>query len=276
MSDNKNEIDTDFEEKLAEIVGKKSRKRTNNNIYERFINRVENGDEDYDDSLDIEGVQQSKSTEDSFDFLDQEMSVEEDIESTYKSDESNHYLESDSEDHTFAHDSQDAHNIDNDDRLITQNSSIESVAGKAAPAQHKLASSKKPLIIGMLLGSLLIVIVVALLIFTGVLSPSAQSHLSDAADTSTNSEVEAQAATDVSTAPIAVDTLPSTDLNSTNPPVITPQQARPTNDNQEVTANNVAQAPTAALDTVSNTEPAITYEDFREESQNTVYRETDD
>lgn len=271
MSDNKNDIDTDFEDKLAEIVGKKSRNRTNNNIYERFINRVENGDEDYDDS---EYVQQSNqtsenqqkgrevdidSTEDSFDFLDQEMSAEGD---------------------TFAGDSQDAHNINNDDRLTTQNSSIESVAEKAAPAQNKLASSKKPLIIGMLLGSLLIVIVVAVLIFTGVLSPSAQSNLSDAADASTNSEVEAQVATqsdaDVSTAPTAVDALPSADTNSTNLPVITPQQASPTNDNQEVVANNVAQTPSAALDTVSNTEPAITYEDFREESQNTVYRETDD
>lgn len=328
MSNKKNDIiDTDFEEKLAEIVGKKSRSRTNNNIYERFINRVENSDEDYDDSLetvDESDSEQKLSTyapldahernvsynrnedEDSeaglefmdasFDFSDSDQEA-----SIVRERPNTSFKDSDLDDGIFGLDfdlfnddindsnqvpepialsnadetmhSRDGKNTDS--RLIAQDLSTQPGVQKAALAQSKLASSKKPLIIGMILGSLLIGIIVAVLIFTGVLSPSAQSNPSD---------IEAQATTegtaDVSTvsAPIAVDNTPSTDTSPINPPAVISQQASPTSENQGVTANNGAEAPetTATLDAVSNTEPAITYEDFREESQITVYRETDD
>ena len=317
MSDNKNDIDTDFEEKLAEIVGKKSRNRTNNNIYERFINRVENGDEDYDDIEDEPQSDRSpnqkadrgldlESTETTFDFSDsdQEASIKSAGPLTNKSFES-----SDLNDDTFglefdfvnddinaasrvpeptvpSNTDETVHLLDGTDadensKLSSQDSSTPLVVQAPALAQTKLASSKKPLILGMLLGSLLIGVVVAILIFTGILLPSPQSDVSNSADTSTSSEVEAPPATEnaanVSTpAPTAVDNAPSADTNPSNPPAVTSQQASPANENQGATSNNAAEPTTATSDTASNTEPAITYEDFREESQVTVYRETDD
>ncbi|MEH6666638.1 MAG: hypothetical protein V7689_02610 [Psychrobacter sp.] len=45
MSDEKEDAGTDFEEKLARIIDQKSRKRNNNDIYERFINRVHGSEE---------------------------------------------------------------------------------------------------------------------------------------------------------------------------------------------------------------------------------------
>lgn len=316
MSDNKNDIDTDFEEKLAEIVGKKSRNRTNNNIYERFINRVENSDEDYDDIEDEPQSDKShnqkadrgldlESTETTFDFLDsdQEASIKSAGPHTNKS-----FENSDLNDDTFGLDfdfanddinaasrvpepavlsntDETVHLLDDKDaddnsKLSSQDSSTPLVVQAPALAQTKLASSKKPLIIGMLLGSLLIGVVVAILIFTGVLSPSPQSDVSNSANTSTSSEVEAPPATEnaanVSTpAPTAVDNAPSADTNPRTPPAVTSQQASPANENQGATSNNAAEPTTATSDTAS-TEPAITYEDFREESQVTVYRETDD
>ena len=320
MSDNKNDIDTDFEEKLAEIVGKKSRNRTNNNIYERFINRVENGDEDYDDIEDEPQSDKShnrkadrdvdlKSTETTFDFSDsdQEASIKSAGPHTNKSFES-----SDLNDDTFGLDFDfanddinaasrvpeptvlsntdetvhllDGTDADDNSKLSSQDSSTPLAVQETALAQTKLASSKKPLILGMLLGSLLIGVVVAILIFTGVLSPSPQSDVSNSADTSTSSEVETPPATESAAnvsntpAPTAVDNVPSADTNPSNPPAVTstPQQASPIKENQGATSNNAVEPATATLDTASNTEPAITYEDFREESQVTVYRETDD
>lgn len=318
MSDNKNDIDTDFEEKLAEIVGKKSRNRTNNNIYERFINRVENGDEDYDEIEDEPQSDKShnqkadrdvdlESTETTFNFSDsdQEASIESAGPHTNKSFES-----SDLNDDTFGLDfdfanddinaasrvpeptvlsktDETVHLLDDKDaddnsKLSSQDSSTPLVVQESVLAQTKLASSKKPLILGMLLGSLLIVAVVAILISTGVLSPSLQSDVSNSADTSTSSEVEAPPATENAAnvsntpAPTAVDNVPSAATSPSNPPAVTSQQVSPVNENQGATSNNAAEPTTATSDTASNTEPAITYEDFREESQVTVYRETDD
>lgn len=317
MSDNKNDIDTDFEEKLAEIVGKKSRNRTNNNIYERFINRVENGDEDYDDIEDEPKSDKShnqkadrgldlESTETTFDFLDsdQEASIESAGPHTNKS-----FENSDLNDDTFGLDfdfanddinaasrvpeptvlsktDETVHLLDDKDaddnsKLNSQDSSTPLVVQESVLAQTKLASSKKPLIIGMLLGAVLIGVVVAILIFTGVLSPSPQSDVSNSADTSTSSEVEAPPATENAAnvsnvpAPTAVGNAPSAATSPSNPPAVTSQQASPIKENQGATPNNAAEPTTATLDTAS-TEPAITYEDFREESQVTVYRETDD
>lgn len=307
MSDNKNDIDNDFEEKLAEIVGKKSRNRTNNNIYERFINRVENGDEDYDeiedepqsDKFHNQKADRDVDLESTFDFSDsdQEASIKSARPLTNKSFES-----SDLNDDTFGLDFDFANddinaasrvpeptvpsNTDETVHLLDdkQDSSTPLVVQAPALAQTKLASSKKPLILGMLLGSLLIGAVVAILIFTGVLSPSPQSDVSNSANTSTSSEVETPPATESAAnvsnapAPTAVDNVPSADTNPSTPPAVTstPQQASSANENKGAIPNNAAEPTTATLDTASNTEPAITYEDFREESQVTVYRETDD
>ena len=45
MSDEKKDAGTNFDEKLARIIDQKSRKRNNNDIYERFINRVHGSEE---------------------------------------------------------------------------------------------------------------------------------------------------------------------------------------------------------------------------------------
>ncbi|MGP9689854.1 hypothetical protein ACT3TH_11915 [Psychrobacter sp. AOP22-C1-C5] len=332
MSDKKNDIDTDFEEKLAEIVGKNSRNRTNN-IYERFINRVDNSDEDYDESHETGGGQQADNaqnlsthvpldtyerslldtqkedrevalefTDVIFDFsdLDKEASVSERVNANKS------FRDSDLDNDSFGFDfvSDDINDSrqapeptvlpdneetvplpdgrETDSRLVHQDLPTQPADQKEAPSPDKLANSKKPLIIGMILGSLLIGVVVAILIFTGILSPSPQSNVSNSANANMSSEVEAQAATEsvanVSTtpAPTAVDNVPLADTSPSNPSAVTSQQASPVNKSQVATSDDTAEPTTATLDTTSNTEPAITYEDFREESQITVYRETND
>ena len=58
MSDEKEDIGTDFDEKLAKIVHQKSRKRNNNDIYERFISRVHSSeDSNRKNSKPLEGAQ---------------------------------------------------------------------------------------------------------------------------------------------------------------------------------------------------------------------------
>lgn len=269
MSDEKNDIDTGFEEKLAEIVDKKSRNRSNHNIYERFISRVQ-GDDDGDDSEN----EQSKpmdplDTDDDafiFDFYDDTDTSSQAIDSSLTNASSTGLAETDG--------SADEGNDSQPDTLEPPTPSVI----QAVPVQDKQASSKKPLIIGMMLGSLLIGIVVAILIFTGILSPSMKEDAPNAVEASTVNQVETDAATDSEAevidaeAPTTVDNPLSADTNPVNAPTADLPQSSPTDDAQAATANEPAPAATDALDT----EPAISYEDFREESQNTLYRETND
>src|SRR5699024_8864515 len=139
----------------------------------------------------------------------------------------------------------------------------------------KLASSKKLLIIGMIVGSLFIAAVVLALIFTGVLStsttapepepePKSKVAASDNAGTtnsSNNSDNNTANATNT-----------SNDASKQQPVNTQPQVVN--TDNKDVNRK-----PAAAIDDSENesaSEPAITYEDFREESQSTLYRETND
>ena len=46
MNDEKKDIGTDFDKELSQLVHKKSRKRVKNNIYERFISRVQSAEND--------------------------------------------------------------------------------------------------------------------------------------------------------------------------------------------------------------------------------------
>ena len=57
MSDEKEDAGTDFEGKLARIIDQKSRKR-NNDIYERFINRVQGSEEN--DQAEFETLESAK------------------------------------------------------------------------------------------------------------------------------------------------------------------------------------------------------------------------
>jgi hypothetical protein len=181
-----------------------------------------------------------------------------------------------------------AHKLDSDTHLDTQDLSIQPPIKEVAPAHDndKLASHKKSLIIGMVVGSLLIGIVVAILIFTGVLSPSAQSDALHAAETSTNNEVATDPVAVVSTAaPTTVDKPLLADTSPDSLPTVEPQHNSLTNDDPQGAVNNSTAATPAAIDNgldnldsldQSETQPAITYEDFREESQTTLYRETND
>ena len=288
MSDEKNNSDTDFEEKLAKIVNKKSRHPTNNNIYERFISRVKNDEDDRSADLGF--------TDTIFDFSDQSKSIPSQNNPTLPE---NSDLDGDDNDDAFNFNFDDeinpssqaaepalsvrsdidetVHELDND-RLHSQILPIQAPTKKVDSSKDKQASSKKPLIIGMMLGSLLIGIVVAILIFTGILSPSMKEDAPNAVEASTVNQVETDAATDSEAvvidaeAPTTVDNPLSADTNPVNAPTAALPQSSSTDDAQAATANEPAPAATDALDT----EPAISYEDFREESQNTLYRETND
>ncbi len=125
----------------------------------------------------------------------------------------------------------------------------------------------------MIVGSLFIAAVVLALIFTGVLStsttapepePKSKVAASDNAGTtnsSNNSDNNTANATNT-----------SNDASKQQPVNTQPQVVN--TDNKDVNRK-----PAAAIDDSENesaSEPAITYEDFREESQSTLYRETND
>ncbi|ERL54625.1 hypothetical protein [Psychrobacter aquaticus] len=322
MSDKKNDFETDFEEKWAEISSKKSRNVTNNNIYERFISRVQNEDGNNSETDDVEPLENAKNssalnssafeplsanelelfsgqdtgrevgleaTDAPFDFLAQETQVSRDLlPDAHISSQDSHLNEpsfnigsdgsygaptnkttglADTKENTYIPDSA---------SVISQESPIQSAVKESIPSQDKLASSKKPLIIGMIFGSLLIVIIVVTLIFTGILSTSTEKAVPAATEPA--SPVITSTAQPTST----IDNPISVDASSTDNLAVEAQQGNisATNQDQNAVTNNVVvvempkTAPAIADE--SNTEAAITYEDFRQESQSTLYRETDD
>lgn len=337
MSDEKNDIDTDFEEKLAEIVGKKSRNRTNNNIYERFISRVQ-GEDDSDSSdagdlrsldsaeklfayeplstnelelftnqdsyeaVQLEGADKVRADDD-FDFLAQETSIPSNLPNKNKLFKNSHLdnLDDDALDFDLDDDIPHSHQTtepsstidtdtdtdtdkviheldEHDDRLIPQESLVPPTVQEVVSSQDKLASSKKPLIIGMIFGSLLIAIIVMALIFTGILSMPVQTAVPDITATTSDRNIEAEATTDST----SVNTAPASD-----PPIDQPITDSSISGNQGAGDGAKAEVANAspATSSVNGTNDvdadldsgaAITYEDFREESQNTLYRETSD
>ena len=304
MSDKKNDVDTDFEENLAEMVNKKSRNHAKDKIYKRLINDVQSNDDDNneteyvkplesaeklfayeplsvnelelftnqdsDQAGQLETVETTTTTNAVFDFSDQETAMSEaslkkEMQATDKLLEVDH----------LANDISNSDSTSDDDDLVAEDTAIQPLAKEKAVSRDKLANSKKPLIIGMIFGSLLIALIVMILIFTGVLSTSTQSTTPDNADTNVNSGVNTTVAPD--STPVATPaqaTAIDADIVE-KPIVVAPQQ-----DSQDSLANesqgegatttNEAAAPKALP-----TEPALTYEDFREESQSTLYRETD-
>ncbi len=318
MSDKKTDFETDFEEKWAEIASKKSRSRTNNNIYERFISRVQSDEADEGDDSETDDVKPLENTsafeplsvselglfyghdeeagvaatEATVDFLAQETQVNRDV-SWQDSHSNDSLLDIKSDDNDIAPtdnatglaETKETVHIPSDAGVISQKLPIQSAAqlavNKSTPSQNKLVSSKKPLIIGMIVGSLLIVIIVVTLIFTGVLSTATQPAAVPAA-TEPASPVITSTATSTAPPTSTTDTPISADTGSTDNVAVEAQQSNNNSANQDqnaVTNNAVVAeipktAPTAADN--SNTDTAITYEDFRQESQNTLYRETDD
>ena len=300
MSDKKNDIDTDFEENLAEMVNKKSRNHAKDKIYKRLINDVQSNDDsneaeyvkplesaeklfayeplsvnelelftnqDSDKAGQLEAVETTTTTNAVFDFSDQETAMSEaslkkEMQATDKLLEVDH----------LANDISNSDSTSDDDDLVAEDIAIQPLAKEKAVSQDKLANSKKPLIIGMIFGSLLIALIVMILIFTGVLSTSTQSTTPDNADTNVNSGVSTTVTPD--STPVATPaqaTAIDADIVE-KPIVVAPQQDSLANESQGegATTTNEAATPKALP-----TESALTYEDFREESQSTLYRETD-
>lgn len=316
MSDKKSKKSTDLEANLAKIANAKPRRRSRkNDIYERFITRVENVDgNDNEDGEQASGISgnarlaplknadklssyetlsaaelelfasqqedfqpesslqrtSSKSTGVHLDFSDEDERLDISTATTNRNNVSHDAMEKEQasfpntdylDDPKRPSESSDE-SIDND-HLVAQ-----SPTAFILSKNKKLASSKKPLIIGMIVGSLLIAAVVLALIFTGILSTSTTAPAlepkvaaSDNAGTSNGSNDSDNNTVNTSN---DAGNLQSVD---TQPQVVN-------TDNKDANRK-----PAAAIDDSENesaSEPAITYEDFREESQSTLYRETND
>lgn len=338
MSDKKSKKSTELEANLAKIANAKPRRRSRkNDIYERFITRVENVDsndnEDGEQASSISGngngrlaplknadklssyeplsaaelelfaSQQedfqpesslqrtsSKSTGVHLNFFDEDERLEvsgtasneadlphdamvkekASFSSTDSLDDAKHISKNHSknDENIQDHDSKSTNeNIDNDGLVV------QSPTAFALSKNKKLASSKKPLIIGMIVGSLFIAAVVLALIFTGVLSTS-----TTAPEPEPKSKV---AASDNAGTTNSSNNSESNTINTANNSAYSSNQS--TVDTQPNIANTDVKGannkPAAAIDDSENesaSEPAITYEDFREESQSTLYRETND
>ena len=337
MNDEKKDIGTDFDEELAKLVNKKSRKLVKNNIYERFISRVDGTEDDNqnegksdhltpwenirqspnyeslsseelqffatsegNEGIDID-ISDTTTTDVSFDFINEEelfgndesladtpQSSNKDYPDSYDLDE-NSDLELDSSHVEHTSDDTDTdtfHPAHNDEQVVeskvAENTVVENMAepvnNEAVKPQGKLASNKKPLIIGIAIGTLLAAIIVLAINASGILSPSTEGTVSDA-----SKEVASAIDTNVSSATqpkIQAKAAKATTL-SNNPPVTDTESSAVINPNQTDAPSSVAadketeqtvEATTYGLDN----EAAISYEDFREESQSTLYRETSD
>ena len=167
----------------------------------------------------------------------------------------------------------DIKSLDIDD-IATQSSTI------LIPVKDKkLASSKKPLIIGMVVGSLLIAAVVLTLIFTGFLSTNISTEPVLPANAGTPKSNNDSSGNKVATA--------SNTPEASNQSTVDAQTSVPSTGNKDLDNKNTAKntqgangqstaATTNNSENESASEPAITYEDFREESQSTLFRETND
>ncbi|MGM8938797.1 hypothetical protein ACS8E2_08895 [Psychrobacter glaciei] len=342
MNDEKKDIGTDFDEELAKLVNKKSRKLVKNNIYERFISRVDGTEDDnqnegksdqltpwenirqspnyeslsseelqfFATSEDNEGididVSDTTTTDVSFDFINEEkifgndesladtpqssttQSSNKDYPDSYDLDE-NSDLELDSSHVEHTSDDTDTdtfHPAHNDEQVVeskvAENTVVENMAEHANNAavkpQGKLASNKKPLIIGIAIGTLLAAIIVLTINASGILSPSTEGTVSDASK-EVASAIETNASSD--TQPKIQAKAAKATAISNNPSVTEAEPSAATSPNQNDAPSSVAadketeQIVEATTDGLDN-EAAISYEDFRQESQSTLYRETSD
>ncbi len=334
MSDKKNNQSADLEANLAKIANAKPRRRNRkDNIYERFITRVESVDiiDSNDDDDGLKGSMADKSAKQaalrplknanklsSYEplsaaelelFAIQDEDILQEHSSLQISDHTSTAVSLDFSDEdeeesanrvlTTDNDKSLNNNVLNDktvhiaksvdnENLITQPTQYatelaleEPVNKKTVKSKDKLASSKRPLIIGMIFGSLLIAAIVFTLLFTGVLSTATTSKESGSAGTPVGDSVTptlSENNTPVASIEQGVEIDESKPSDSSAPNVSNPSTSAPqttvVNDTNKDAASNVDGTNKAAAD--PNTDPAITYDDFREESQSTLYRETND
>ena len=149
---------------------------------------------------------------------------------------------------------------------------------KAVKSKEKPANSKKLLIIGMVLGSLMISAAVFTLIATGFLSTGTTSTALNEAGTPVSKS-------STQTSSVTKQTANRTEMNTTEQNVETntpPAVVEELSDSDTAKSSNpksqtdMTNKENEAAVSAPKAETAITYEDFREESQNTLYRETND
>lgn len=149
---------------------------------------------------------------------------------------------------------------------------------KAVKSIQKQKSSKKPLIIGMVLGSLMISGAVLTLIATGFLFTGTTSTEADAAGTLVSNSM-------TQTTSVTKKTATGTEMNTTEQNIVveanTPPAIVEVPSDSDLAKSSISKPEMDAMNnepdvSAPKAERAITYEDFREESQNTLYRETND
>ena len=300
MSDDKKDIGTDFDDGLSQLVHNQSRKRVKNNIYERFISRVQSAQSAESDSADVEENTDSTSLKNAnklpaFEPLSaKELQLFEDKESD--EDQASERLDIATTNATF--DFSNPHTSDlnhetlidaplsqgdrraNDiplDRGLNRNlyKNLDNLDHSQKP-QKTLTSSKKPLIVGIIFGALLIALIVLTLIFTGVLSTSVSSN--PVSEGSGVTAVATNSTPVVGAQPIesSEDDQPADDTNN-NANMVEELSVPTPQDNQNTIQQDTVSPPVdSAPEATPETEAAITYEDFRQESQTTLYRETND
>ena len=347
MSDKKSNQSADLEANLAKIANAKPRRRSRkDNIYERFITRVENVDSSDNNTnreqanvndgrlaplkplknadklssyeplsaaeLELFASQQDElrqqsslqgtnasSTGVNLDFSDENESLGKsrvaiaDINESSNTEADDDYA--DKANNTTARETSSfssAAPLDDANRIsesyesskINESLDIDDIATQSStiliPAKDKkLASSKKPLIIGMIVGSLLIAAVVLTLIFTGFLSTNTSTEPVLPTNAGTPKSNNDSSGNKVATA--------SNTPEASNQSTVDAQTSVPSTGNKDLDNKNTAKntqgadgqstaATTNNSENESASEPAITYEDFREESQSTLFRETND
>jgi len=327
MSDEKEDAGIDFEDKLAKIINQKSRKRNNNDIYERFINRVHGSEEN--DQPNFKTLEGSKnlaafeplSTEELQLFEDQSseqellletedttptntisqasdanvlsenelLNTDNDSDSSGVNDvslntENLEYIDSNNETALSSTDDySESTNIMSDDEPLHTEDLSNSVT--EAPVIKEVIKRKKPItkpvVIAMAIGLVILVTIILALLFSGILSTSTVDNTDNNAET--NVAIE-------STPPVSVEPALSTDNqpNTNDTDSATVQSASPIQQNgsdgnkQDMPAINESEpafqssTPEDGDSIIATEEAAITYEDFRQESQTTIYRETND
>ena len=326
MSDKKSNKSNDLEANLAKIANAKPRRRSRkDNIYERFITRVENVD-----STDNSNREQDNSNEgkqavlkplknanklssyeplsaaelELFASQQDELQQETSLQGTNASstgihldfsdeDPNDDYADADADadkaNNTTARDSTSSSTVESLDKapLNSTKKSYEDIEDldqekiniddlsaqsptKLIPAKNtKLASSKKPLIIGMVVGSVLIAAVVLTLIFAGVLSTTPNATDTDVSNNS--DKVNTANETPVANNGQENKNPNKASADSSNQSTVDSKITAPSTNNK-----NSSDEDKTTAENESKSEPAITYEDFREESQSTLFRETND
>lgn len=308
MSDKKNEFETDFEEKWAKIASQKSRRHSKDSIYQRFISRIQHTAERESDNTDTDTDTNTKkvAATESLTANEFELFNDDHYNNDHKN-ESDHHKEiaaaitDSAEMPRIASDTGTYHGTD----AVIQEPPASAVK-KSTSSKNRHTSGKKLFIVGVIFGSLLMTAIVATLIFSGFLSMATKSDMTDMsaeagtnlknddansdANSANNDAAATQMANDDGTAVIsAVSVEPlsanngtpsaaDTNVNTTVKPMTAPQNdsvnSRQNSTDKSTAANRVDEVATSAPNASNlQTEAAITYEDFRQESQNTLYRE---